>query len=117
MNSLNRYRPAKQFRCPPLVGRNAPFGYEERIQTADGTHNYQSTSDVVGTFAEMNDQGRKAWNLLIGVTETTEESKSMSSDTTANGGKLSSCEKATSMNACSLLTGSGRNLKGLMDEH
>ncbi len=116
MNSLNRYRPAKQFRCKPLVG-NAPFGYEEIVHSADGSHNYQAPTDVVGAFSEMNERGRIEWNCLTGATSTTVESKSMSSAMTGRKDRLSTGAPVIRTTACSLLNGSARNSEGWKDEH
>lgn len=117
MNSLNRFRPAKQFRCPPLVGRNVPFGYVERVRCADGSHNYQPADNLVGAFSAMNEKGPKEWKSLIANTETTGELKSTSSDMNAKSAKLFSGERVTHMTACSLLSGLGISLKGLKHEH
>lgn len=47
MNSLNRLRPAKQFRCLPLVGKDSPFGYVERLNDQADTNNYQPENAMV----------------------------------------------------------------------
>lgn len=73
MNSLNRFRPAKQFRCQPLVGKDTPFGYVEIVRgDADGD-NYQTCAALVGAFAEMNEKGREEWLKLTGGSEITTE--------------------------------------------
>lgn len=109
MNSLNRYRPAKQFRCPPLVGRDAPFGYVERVRTPDGSHNYQSAGVIVGAFAAMNERGRKEWLKLTGGSETSTASLCGSSAGSQKPSALSICEKAMSMNASARLSSSSVN--------
>ncbi len=116
MNSLNRYRPAKQFRCKPLVG-NAPFGYEEIVHSADGSHNYQTPGDMVGAFSEMNERGRIEWNSLPGGTATTVELKFMSSAMTGKNDRSSTGAPVIRTTACNLLNGSGRNSEGWRDEH
>lgn len=117
MNSLNRYRPAKQFHCLPLVGRNAPFGYEEIVRGADGAHNYQPACELVGVFAEMNEKGREAWKKLTVATGIAGASKYTLQAGTAKSGKSYSCVLTIPMNACNLSNSSGRNSKGWMDEH
>ncbi len=116
MNIVNRYRPARQFRCRPLVG-NAPFGYDEILPGADGSHNYQPAGDMVDAFSAMNEKGREVWNSLTGGTGITGESKCTSLVMTGKNDRSSSCAAVTRTSACSLLSGSGRNLKGWMDEH
>lgn len=95
MNSLNRFRPAKQFRCPPLVGRDAPFGYVEIVRGTEGSHNYQTAGALVGAFAAMNERGRKEWLKLIGGSA----SPSVLFGGSQNRGELSICGTATPMNA------------------
>lgn len=116
MNSLNRYRPAKQFHCLPLVGRNAPFGYEEIVRGADGAHNYQPAGALVGAFAEMNEKGREAWKKLTVATVTTGASKYTLLAGTGKSDRLFSGVMATRMNACNLWNSSGRNSKGWTNE-
>lgn len=99
MNSLNRFRPAKQFRCPPLVGRDAPFGYVEIVRGTEGSHNYQTAGALVGAFAAMNERGRKEWLKLTGGSVTEEASPSVSYGGSQNRGELSICGTATPMNA------------------
>lgn len=98
MNSLNRYRPAKQFRCKPLVG-NAPFGYEEIVHSADGSHNYQTPADVVGAFAEVNERGREEWLKLTAGLKTAGESPSVLSAGNQKAIALSICGLATPISA------------------
>ncbi|SEK36742.1 hypothetical protein SAMN04487787_101634 [Kosakonia sacchari] len=111
MNSLNRYRPTKQFRCPPLVGRNAPFGYVERVRGVYVDHNYQRAAGMVEAFATMNEHGREEWLKLTGGSETTAESRYGSSDGSQKGSALSIFvkRKATSMNASARLSSSSVN--------
>lgn len=97
MNSLNRYRPAKQFRCKPLKGRAAPFGYVEIVHSADGTHNYAPASEMVGAFAEMNAKGRKEWLKLTAGSKTTTACQSGLSAGSQKAAALSICVKTTSM--------------------
>ena len=111
MNIVNRYRPARQFRCRPLVG-NAPFGYDEILPGADGSHNYQPAGDMVGAFSVMNEKGREVWNSLTGGTGITGESKCTSLVMTGKNDRSSSCVAVTRTSACSLLSGSGKNLAG-----
>ena len=99
MNSLNRFRPAKQFRCPPLVGRDAPFGYVEIVRGTEGSHNYQTTGALVGAFAAMNERGRKEWLKLTVGSVTEEASPSVSYGGSQNRAALSICGTATPMNA------------------
>ncbi|WP_322887752.1 hypothetical protein, partial [Acinetobacter baumannii] len=79
MNSLNRLRPAKQFRCLPLVGKDSLFGYVERLNDQPGESNYQPENAMVEAFAQMNEKGREEWLKLTGDSETTEASPSTSS--------------------------------------
>lgn len=79
MNSLNRLRPAKQFRCLPLVGKDSPFGYVERLNDQAGVDNYQPENAMVEAFAEMNEKGREEWLKLTGDSKTTTASRSVSS--------------------------------------
>ncbi len=111
MNSLNRYRPAKQFRCPPLVGRNAPFGYVERVRGTADVHNYQRAAGMVEAFATMNEQGREEWLKLTGNSETTAESRYGSSAGRQKSSALSIFvkRKVTSMNASARLSSSSVN--------
>ena len=117
MNSLNRFRPAKQFRCLPLVGKSSPFGYEQIVRAADGSHNYQPASELVGAFSAMNEKGRKEWKNLTGGTGITGALKFTSLVMTGRNDRSSSCAAATRTNACSLSNGSGRNSEGWKDEH
>ena len=119
MNSLNRFRPAKQFRCLPLVGKNSPFGYVEILRGEDGRHNYQACAALVGAcaalvgaFAEMNLKGRNEWRNLTGATVTTGESKSMSLAMSVRNARSFSREQGIRMNACSLLSVSVKNSQG-----
>ena len=116
MNIVSRYRPATQFRCLPLVG-DSPFDYVQRLPVADGSNNYQPARDLVGAFSAMNEKGREVWNSLTGGTGITGESKCTLLAMTGKSDKSSSCVAVIRTSACSLLSGSGRNLKGWMDEH
>ncbi len=109
MNSLNRYRPAKQFRCPPLVGRNAPFGYVERVRGCADANNYQRAAGMVEAFATMNEQGREEWLKLTGGSETTAESRYGSSAGSQKSSALSTCGKVTSTSASARLSSSSVN--------
>lgn len=99
MNSLNRFRPAKQFRCPPLVGRDAPFGYVEIVRGTEGSHNYQTAGALVGAFAAMNERGRKEWLKLTVGSVTEEASPSVSYGGSQNRAALSICGVTTLTNA------------------
>lgn len=99
MNSLNRFRPAKQFRCPPLVGRNAPFGYVEIVRGTEGSNNYQTAGALVGAFAAMNERGRKEWLKLTGGSVTEEASPFGSFGGSQNRGGLSICGVTNLTNA------------------
>lgn len=99
MNSLNRFRPAKQFRCPPLVGRDAPFGYVEIVRGAEGSHNYQTAGALVGAFAAMNERGRKEWLKLTGGSVTEEASPFGSYGGSQNRAALSICGVTIPTNA------------------
>lgn len=99
MNSLNRYRPATQFRCAPLVGKAAPFGYEQILRSADGGHNYQPAGNMVGAFSAMNEKGRKEWEKLTAGSKTAGGSPSGSSAGNQNRSALSICGLATHTNA------------------
>ena len=112
MNSLNRFRPAKQFRCLPLVGKSSPFGYVEIVRGENGGHNYQTCAALVGAFAEMNQKGRKEWKNLIDATGTTGESKSMSLAMSVRNARSFSREQVMRLNACSLLSVSVKNSQG-----
>lgn len=116
MNSLNRFRPAKQFHCLPLVGRNAPFGYEEIVRGADGVHNYQPAGALVGAFTEMNEKGREAWKKLTVATVITVASKFTLLVGTGKNGRSYSGVLAIRTNACSHLSNSGRNSSGWTNE-
>lgn len=111
MNSLNRFRPAKQFRCPPLVGSNAPFGYVEIVRGSADANNYQRAAGMVEAFAAMNEQGRKEWLKLTGNSETTTGSLCVSSGGIQKSSALSIFvkRKATSMNASARLNSSSEN--------
>ncbi|EFE0693439.1 hypothetical protein BHN32_002787 [Escherichia coli] len=73
MNSVNRFRPAKQFRCLPLVGKDAQFGYVEIINNAADGGNYQPADLMVEAFVQMNEKGREEWLKLTGGSEITTE--------------------------------------------
>ncbi|KXP43443.1 hypothetical protein AUQ30_20810 [Escherichia coli] len=111
MNSLNRFRPAKQFRCLPLKGKSSPFGYVERVHSAGGANNYQSCSEMVAAFALMNEKGREEWLKLTGGSETTEESLCGSSDGSQPHAALYTFAKGTIMSASALLSNSSANLQ------
>lgn len=111
MNSLNRYRPAKQFRCLPLVGKNVPFGYVEIVHGDDGANNYQPCGEMVGVFALMNEKGREEWLRLTVDSKTAEASLSMSSDGSRRPDALYTCETVTIMSASALLNNSSVNLQ------
>lgn len=111
MNSLNRFRPAKQFRCLPLVGKESPFGYEQIVRTAAGGHNYQSCSEVVGAFSEMNEKGRAAWSSLTGNSKITVVCQSGLSAGSPLAAASSTCETATRMSASVRLSSSSENLQ------
>ncbi|MCH6710460.1 hypothetical protein BED01_22125 [Escherichia coli] len=111
MNSVNRFRPVKQFRCPPLVGRDAPFGYVGIVRSADGSHNYQCGSEMVEAFAQMNEKGREEWLKLTGDSETTVESKSGLSVGSPRLDALYTFAKGTIMSASALLNNSSVSLQ------
>lgn len=111
MNSLNRLRPAKQFRCLPLVGKDSPFGYVERINDHPGENNYQPENAMVEAFAQMNEKGREEWLKLTGGSKTTTASRFVSSDESPRLDALYTCAKGTSMSASALLTNSSVNLQ------
>lgn len=112
MNSLNRFRPAKQFRCLPLVGKNSPFGYVEIVRGENGDNNYQPCAALVGAFAEMNQKGREQWKSLIDATVTTGELKSMSLAMSVKNARSFSRASGIRMNVCSLLSVSVKNSQG-----
>jgi len=111
MNIINRFRPAKQFRCLPLVGKDAPFGYVERITTQAEENNYQAVCPMVEAFALMNEKGREEWLKLTGGSKIDEESQSMSSDGSHRLGALYTFAKGTIMSASALLSNSSVNLQ------
>ncbi|SAB39942.1 Uncharacterised protein [Enterobacter roggenkampii] len=111
MNSLNRLRPAKQFRCLPLVGKDSPFGYVERLNDQACANNYQPENAMVEAFAQMNEKGREEWLKLTGDSETTEVSPSTSSDGSHRLDALYTFAKGTIMSASALLTNSSVNLQ------
>lgn len=111
MNSLNRFRPAKQFRCLPLVGKSSPFGYVEIVHSADGAYNYQACAEMVGAFALMNEKGREEWLKLTGGSETTEASRFGSFDGSQKADALYTFAKGTIMSASALLSNSSANLQ------
>ncbi len=111
MNIVSRYRPVTQFRCLPLVG-NSPFDYVQRLPADDGSNNYQPARDLVGAFSAMNEKGREVWNSLTGGTGITGVSKCTSLVMTGKNDRSSSCVAVTRTSACSLLSGSGKNLAG-----
>lgn len=112
MNIVNRFRPARQFHCRPLVGKTAPFGYEAIVRAANGTHNYQPAVDLVAAFSEMNAKGRELWKSLTGTTGTSEALPSMSLATTVKSGRSYSNAQVIRMTACNLLSVSLKSSKG-----
>ncbi len=111
MNSLNRFRPAKQFRCLPLEGKDTPFGYVEIVRgDADGD-NYQTCAALVGAFAEMNEKGRAEWLKLTGGSEITTEYPSESSGGNPKHSALYTFAKGTIMSASALLSNSSVSLQ------
>lgn len=111
MNSLNRLRPAKQFRCLPLVGKDSPFGYVERLNDQHGENNYQPENAMVEAFAQMNEKGREEWLKLTGDSKTTTASRSVSSDGNHRLDALYTFAKGTIMSASALLSNSSVNLQ------
>ena len=111
MNSLNRFRPAKQFRCLPLLGKDSPFGYVERLNEDAGANNYQPESAMVEAFALMNEKGREEWLKLTGGSETTEVSRCGSFDGSQKADALYTFAKGTIMSASALLSNSSANLQ------
>lgn len=111
MNSLNRLRPAKQFRCLPLVGKDSPFGYVERLNDQTGANNYQPENAMVEAFALMNEKGRDEWLKLTGDSKTTTASRSVSSDGSRRLDALYTFTKGTIMSASALLSNSSVNLQ------
>ncbi|KTH86572.1 hypothetical protein ASV15_12945, partial [Enterobacter hormaechei subsp. steigerwaltii] len=106
MNSLNRLRPAKQFRCLPLVGKDSPFGYVERLNNQADENNYQPVNAMVEAFALMNEKGREEWLKLTGDSETKEASPSTSLDGSLRPDALYTFAKGTIMSASALLSNS-----------
>ena len=111
MNSLNRLRPAKQFRCLPLVGKDSPFGYVERLNNQAEGDNYQPFGPLVEAFALMNEKGREEWLKLTGDSETTGASPSTLSDGSQIPDALYTFAKGTIMSASALLSNSSVNLQ------
>ena len=111
MNSLNRLRPAKQFRCLPLVGKDSPFGYVERLNDQADTNNYQPENAMVEAFAQMNEKGREEWLKLTGDSKTTTASRSVSSGGSHRLDALYTFAKGTIMSASALLSNSSVNLQ------
>jgi len=93
MNSLNRFRPAKQFRCLPLVGKTTPFGYEQTVPFCADCHNYQTRSDLVDAFSEMNERGRAEWWSLTGDSGITTACQSGLSAGSPSAAASSTCER------------------------
>ncbi len=110
MNSLNRLRPVKQFRCLPLVGKDSPFGYVERLNNQADQNNYQPENAMVEAFALMNEKGREEWLKLTGDSETKEASPSTSLDGSLRPDALYTFAKGTIMSASALLSNSSVNL-------
>lgn len=111
MNSLNRLRPAKQFRCLPLVGKDSPFGYVERLNDQPGENNYQPENAMVEAFTQMNEKGREEWLKLTGDSKTTEAFPSTSSGGSHRHDALYTFAKGTIMSASALLSNSSVNLQ------
>lgn len=111
MNSLNRFRPAKQFRCLPLVGKSVPFGYVEIVPGKNGDNNYQPCAGMVAAFALMNEKGREEWLKLTAGSETSEVSRYGLSGGSQIPDALYTCATATTMNASALLSNSSANLQ------
>ena len=111
MNSLNRLRPAKQFRCLPLVGKDSQFGYVERLNDQADTNNYQPENAMVEAFAQMNEKGREEWLKLTGDSKTTTASRSVLSDGSHRLDALYTFAKGTIMSASALLSNSSVNLQ------
>lgn len=111
MNSLNRFRPAKQFRCLPLVGKDSPFGYVERLNDQAEVNNYQPGIAMVEAFSLMNEKGREEWLKLTADSETTEVSQSTLSDGSPRLDALYTIAKGTIMSASALLSNSSVNLQ------
>lgn len=111
MNSLNRFRPAKQFRCLPLVGKNSPFGYVEIINNPADGDNYQPAGLMVEVFAQMNEKGREEWLKLTGGSETATASRSESSVGSQIHSALYTFAKGTNMSASVRLSSSSENLQ------
>jgi len=120
MNSVNRFRPAVQFRCCPLVGKSS-FGYEQRLRVPGGVDNYQNHAALVGqierAFADMNAEGLKAWKSLTGTTSTGEAEQSASLVMTEKNSGSYSESQATSTTACCPSSNSRRNTSEWMNEH
>ena len=111
MNSLNRLRPAKQFRCLPLVGKDSPFGYVERLNNQADQNNYQPENAMVEAFALMNEKGREEWLKLTGDSETKEASPSTSLDGSLRPDAFYTFAKGTIMSASALLSHSSVNMQ------
>lgn len=111
MNSLNRFRPAKQFRCLPLVGKSVPFGYVEIVPGENGDNNYQPCVGMVAAFALMNEKGREEWLKLTAGSETNEVSRYGLSGGSQIPDALYTFAKVTNMNASALLSNSSANLQ------
>lgn len=111
MNSVNRFRPAKQFRCLPLVGKNAPFGYVESITNSVDGDNYQPAGLMVEAFVQMNEKGREEWLKLTGSSEINTECQSASSVGSQIHSALYTFAKGTVMSASALLNNSSVNLQ------
>ena len=111
MNSLNRLRPVKQFRCLPLVGKDSPFGYVERLNDQADTNNYQPENAMVEAFAQMNEKGREEWLKLTGGSEITTEFPSELSAGSQIHSALYTFAKGTIMSASALLSNSSVNLQ------
>lgn len=115
MNSVNRFRPAKQFRCLPLVGKDAQFGYVEIINNAADGGNYQPADLMVEAFVQMNEKGREEWLKLTGGSEITTEFPSELSAGSQIHSALSIFAKTTRMSALVLCGNSGVILLSVKD--
>lgn len=117
MNSVNRYRPAAQFRCCPLVG-NSPFGYEQSLRPAGDADNDQGSREwVERAFAEMNIRDLEAWNSLIALTSTGKAEQSTLLDMTEQNSASYCANLVAGMTACYPPSNSKRNINGWLDEH
>lgn len=117
MNSLTRNSSTPQIRCRSLTGGRdvSPFLYEANLQGEWVAINYQFAEWLVED-CKIRHEAEQCRNLT-GTIQTGAASLSTSLDTTARSSKSSSCVKAMSMSACSLLSGSATSLKGLKNDY